>query len=389
MRSIAIICISLLVAAYAVAEPLDRELSNPKATSEAKALYKNLGDLQGKAFLFGHQDSLAYGFDWEKLPNMSDVKVSSGAYPALYGWDLGRIELGEPANVDGVSFDLIRDSIKAGFSRGGVITISWHITNPVTGGSHSDNKTQAVHEIIPGGKSHQQFIASLDKLIAFNEQLKIKNTDGKEVWIPVIFRPWHEHNGEWFWWGKGNTTEENYIKLWRFTIDYLRKKSQHNLIIAYSPDRGRIDIDNFTRDYLWGYPGDKYVDVLGLDDYWDLGHEANKTPIVEQLSIFTKSLEQLVTIADAKNKLSALTEGGNEAFIVKNFYTQHFLKGILANSKSRRIAYAMVWRNATNGGYNKKHFYVPHKNHPEIADFTSFKQNDAVLFEDELPKLYE
>src|SRR5690606_19182131 len=122
----------------------------------------------------------------------------------------------------------IRDSIKAGFSRGGVITISWHITNPVTGGSHSDNKTQAVHHIIPGGKLHPQFIASLDKLIAFNEQLKIKNTDGKEVWIPIIFRPWHEHNGEWFWWGKGNTTEENYIKLWRFTVNYLRKNNQHN-----------------------------------------------------------------------------------------------------------------------------------------------------------------
>lgn len=202
MRSIAIICISLLVAAYAVAEPLYWELSNLKATSEAKALYKNLGDLQGKAFLFGHQDSLAYGFDWEKLPNMSDVKASSGAYPQFMVGISGALNLGESANVDGVSFDLIRDSIRAGFSRGGVITISWHITNPVTGGSHSDNKTQAVHEIIPGGKLHQQFIASLDKLIAFNEQLKIKNATGQEVWIPVIFRPWHEQSGDWFWWGK-------------------------------------------------------------------------------------------------------------------------------------------------------------------------------------------
>jgi mannan endo-1,4-beta-mannosidase len=140
---------------------------------------------------------------------------------------------------------------------------------------------------------------------------------------------------------------------------------------------------------MWGYPGDKYVDVIGLDDYWDLGHEANKTPIAEQLSIFTNSLEQLVTIADAKNKLAALTEGGNEAFTIKNFYTQHLLKGILANDKTRRIAYAMVWRNATDGGYNKKHFYVPYKNHSETADFTLFKQNAAVLFEDELPKLYE
>jgi mannan endo-1,4-beta-mannosidase len=377
-----------LISFSVFANPDGRVLTDPHATSETRALYKNLSALQGKTFLFGHQDSLAYGFDWQGLPDMSDVKRSSGSFPALYGWDLGRIELGEAANVDGVPFDVIRDSIKAGFSRGGVITISWHITNPVTGGAHSDNKTQAVHDIIPGGKLHKQFIASLDKLIAFNEQLKIKQGD-KDVWIPVIFRPWHEQTGEWFWWGKGNTTEANYIKLWRFTVKYLREKNQNNLIIAYSPDRGRIDMDNFARDYFWGYPGDEYVDVLGLDDYWDLGHEANKTPLDQQLAIFGKSLEQLVTIADAKNKLAALTEGGNESISVKDFYTQHLLKGILSSEKSRRIAYAMVWRNATDGGYNKKHFYVPYKGHAATKDFIKFKQHPSVLFEDELPKLYE
>jgi mannan endo-1,4-beta-mannosidase len=388
MRQI-LLLVGLICSVSCTAVPIDRELSGSRVTPETQALYKNLGALQGKAFLFGHQDSLAYGYDWEKLPDMSDVKSSSASFPALYGWDLGRIELGEAANVDGVSFDWIRDSIKAGFSRGGVITISWHITNPVTGGLHNDNKTQAVHDIVPGGKLHKKFIESLDKLIAFNEQLKIKQADGKSVWIPVIFRPWHEHNGEWFWWGKGNTTEENYIKLFRFTVDYLREKNQQNLIIAYSPDRSRIDTTNFVRDYLWGYPGDNYVDILGLDDYWDLGHEANKTPVAEQLVIFSNSLEQLINIADAKNKLAALTEGGNESVSMKNFYTQHLLKGILANTKTRRIAYAMVWRNATKGGYNQKHFYVPYKGHPETADFIKFKESDAVLFEDELPKLYQ
>lgn len=379
---------SLFISLSAFANPAARELSNPKATTEARALYKNLSALQGKAFLFGHQDSLAYGYDWRNLPDTSDVKRSSGSFPALYGWDLGRIELGEATNVDAVSFDLIRDSIKAGFTRGGVISISWHIANPVTNGPHSDNKTQAVHEIIPGGKLHKQFISSLDKLIAFNEQLKFTNKEGKEIWIPVIFRPWHEQTGEWFWWGKGNTTEKNYIKLWRLTVNYLREKNQNNLIIAYSPDRSRIDIANFARDYLWGYPGDEYVDVLGLDDYWDLGHEANKTALHEQLDTFSRSLEQLVTIADAKNKLAALTEGGNESVKIKNFYTEHFLTGILSSEKSRRIAYAMVWRNATEGGYNKRHYYVPYKGHPAASDFIKFKEREEVLFEDELPDLY-
>jgi mannan endo-1,4-beta-mannosidase len=235
---------------------------------------------------------------------------------------------------------------------------------------------------------HEKFKSSLDKVIAFNEQLKVKK-DGKEVWIPVIFRPWHEQSGDWFWWGKGNTSEENYIKLWRFTVDYLRSKNQNNLLIAYSPDRSRIDMGNFARDYLWGYPGDEYVDIMGLDNYWDLGHEANKTSQADQLAIFTKSLEEVVTIADAKNKVAALTEAGNESISIKRFYTQHFLKGIMATEKSKRIAYAMVWRNATDGGYNKKHFYVPYKSHPEAADFLKFKEDKAILFEDEMPNMYQ
>lgn len=45
---------------------------------------------------------------------------------------------------------------------------------------------------------------------------------GEGELIPVIFRPYHEHNGDWFWWGKGVNSEEDYIKLWQFTVEYLR-----------------------------------------------------------------------------------------------------------------------------------------------------------------------
>ena len=58
------------------------------------------------------------------------------------------------------------------------------------------------------------------------------------------------------------------------TVDYLRDScGLHNVLYAYSPDRSRIDMSSESTceaGYLYAYPGDEYVDVLGFDDYWDI-----------------------------------------------------------------------------------------------------------------------
>ena len=71
-----------------------QECSDRQATPETRALYKNLYILIGKNILFGHQDDPCYGVGWKYIPGRSDVKDITGQYPALYGFDLGRIELG-------------------------------------------------------------------------------------------------------------------------------------------------------------------------------------------------------------------------------------------------------------------------------------------------------
>lgn len=363
-------------------------LSDIHATPETRALYAHLQNIKHAYTLFGQQDALAYGFNWsgDEDGNMSrsDVKDVTGSHPALVGWDLGGLEIGSDKNLDGVNINKIRTGIQGVYQRGGVNTISWHMRNPVSGGNHAD-KTPAVKEILPGGSKHELFKSRLDALAEFNEKIKIGNT-----YIPIIFRPWHEHNGEWFWWGKGNATEQEYISLWRFTINYLRnEKHIHNFIIATSPDRSRIDLNNFERDYLYAYPGDEYVDIMGLDNYWDLGHSANKASPQEQLANFSQSLSALADIANAHHKLAALTETGSESIPNPDFWTQILLKGILANDQSRQMVYVMVWRNATHGGFNGHHFYAPYPGHPGADDFVKFKQNDFVLFENELLKMYQ
>ena len=359
-------------------------LSDPNATPETRALYQHLQNIKQKYSLFGQHEATAYGFTWEAEPNRADVKDVTGSFPAVVGWDFAWLEHGEPKNVDGVSIETMRKGMQEVFKRGGVNTLSWHMRNPVTGGDHGD-KTPAVKEMLPGGSKHALFLSRLDAFAAFNESLKIGDT-----YIPIIFRPWHEHNGEWFWWGKGNVTEQDYIALWRFTIDYLREKKQmHNLIIATSPDRSRIDLTHFSADYLYAYPGDNYVDIMGLDDYWDLGHSYNKASAAEQLMNFSQSLAEVATIANAHHKLAALTETGSEAIPNPQFWTQVLLKGLTANDLTKQTVYVMVWRNATNGGFNGHHFYAPYKGQASAADFIQFKQNDFIVFEDELPVKYQ
>src|SRR3546814_266576 len=98
---------------------------------ETAALLNALKSLSGQYVLLGHQDATAYGVDWSAEPDKSDVKSTIGTYPAVYGWDVGHLEIGKPANLDNVSFDLMRARIIEAYHRGGINTISWHATNQI------------------------------------------------------------------------------------------------------------------------------------------------------------------------------------------------------------------------------------------------------------------
>lgn len=379
-----------LAACMTTSAPVKRPVktADPQATVQTQALYRNLHSLSGNHLLFGHQDTLAYGVEWSGEPGRSDVKDVTGSYPAVYGWELGGLETGAGRNIDNVDFRRMQEWIRQAYRRGGVVTIAWHMSNPVTGDSAWSASPQ-IERMLPGGDRHEALKAGLDRFVEFNSELTV--TDGGEtVHIPVIFRPWHEHTGDWFWWGKGHIKERQYVALWRFTVEYLRgEKNVHNLLYAYAPDRSRIDINNFEEGYLYGYPGDDYVDVMGLDNYWDVGHPVNDAPADRQREYFARSLQHTADIARKHNKLPALTETGLETVPDPDFWTGTLLAGILANESTRRIAYAQVWRNANREKENRDHFYAPYPGHPGAEDFVRFYRHPFVLFEDELPELYQ
>jgi mannan endo-1,4-beta-mannosidase len=345
--------------------------SDPAATPETRVLFESLKRVAPDYVLFGHQDALAYGVKWKVEQGRSDVKDVAGSHPAVFGWELGDLELGAVENLDGVNFENMKQWIREGYDQGGVITISWHMNNPVSGGNAWDT-TRAVIAILPGGEKHELYKSWLDAFAEFDGDLQTGNGQP----IPIIFRPFHEHTGSWFWWGGENVTADEYAQLWRFTVDYLQgEKGLHNLLWAYS-----TDVFTDEAHYLEHYPGNEYVDILGYDDYRALSTE-------EGIPLMTTRLRQLVELAEETGKLAALTETGLEGVPVPDWWTGRLLRAISADSVSRRISYALVWRNANEADIPGHHF-GPYAGHLSAPDFVQFAEDPFVLLVDELPDLY-
>jgi hypothetical protein len=365
MRTICLVSIALAISVFSCRSQKD-VISGPadkNATPETVTLLKNLKKLTSKGIMFGHQDDLVYGVGWLYDEGQSDVKKISGDYPAVYGWELGHLELGDAISLDSVSFDAIRKHIKEVYIRGGVNTISWHLRNPLTGGTAWDvSSVEVVKSILPGGSKHELFKTYMDKLADFIATLK----DDNGVSIPVIFRPLHEHTGSWFWWGQNQCSTADYITLWRFIADYLKDvKNIHNLLYCYSSS----DNFNTVADYTERYPGNDYIDMVGFDCY-----QSN----IDQKNTLRTSLNQKLKIiagmAAENHKIAALTEVGFESVPDPVWWTDFLWKSM----ENTGISYVLCWRNAWN---RPNHYYAPYPGQVSEKDFVDFYNLPGTLFQ--------
>lgn len=345
---------------------------DPAATAQTRALFANLRALAPTRTLFGHQNTLAYGHDWTGVPGRSDVKDVAGAYPAVYGWDvMDLFAAGDGVTYDPVRADQLRRYILDGYARGGVITMSWHMRNPTTKGDAWDVSRRVVERILPGGPDHARFVAQLDIAARFFASLRAP--DG--TLVPVIFRPYHEHSGSWFWWGRDHATVADYVALWRMTVERMRGvDGVHNLLFAYS-----TDVFDTPDAYLERYPGDDVIDVLGFDDYH--GIETRET-----LPRFVARVKTVVALARARGKIPAVTETGLEKLPNPVWWTDILGRGLDA---APGAAWVLVWRNADHVREKREHFYAPYPGQASAADFVAFARKPQILLEDELPDLYD
>lgn len=331
-------------------------------------LINRMAALQKQGVMIAHQDDPLYGCSWKWEDGRSDVKEVCGSYPAVMGFELGDIELGHAKSLDGVPFDLIRKEAIAQHERGGIVTMSWHANNPLTGKNAWDPAGgDPVKQILPGGKLNAKFRTWLRTVARFMASLKTAN--GEEV--PVIFRPWHEMSGAWFWWGEGQCTPAEYKQLYRYTHDCLTRYGCRNIVWAYSPNLAdeKETLEHFERYY----PGDDVVDLLGIDVY-------QRTPDNAQYQQWLRDELDVVKLAGEKHKkLIALTETGYQNVPDATWFTQALLPVL----KEYPLCYALLWRNAWD---QAKENYASAPGKATEQDFKMFYEDKHTLFLNDIKK---
>ena len=330
----------------------------PTRTTETLALLSNLKTSSERGIMYGHHDDTVYGIGWEGDEGRSDIQSVCGDYPAVISFDLGKIELGGDESLDKVSFDKIRQEAVKQYERGGMVSMSWHAYNPKTGGNAWDNSdSTVVKAVLPDGECHEMFLGWIDRVADFLNSLK--TDDG--IKVPVLFRPWHEHTGNWFWWGERLCSPEEYKALWRMTVERLESKGVDNALYAYSTGVEPND----TAQYLAKYPGDDLIDLIGFDAY-QYDPES-----------FSQWLDKLLAITDSvgksHDKIVALTETGYEGVPDPEWWTV----SLLPKLQNYPLAYVLTWRNARE---KPGHFFAPYPGQTSEQDFVKFHDDPKTLF---------
>jgi mannan endo-1,4-beta-mannosidase len=334
------------------------------ATIKTKALYNNLKVIQeSKNILFGQEffNSFRYssgGAHGDK--DFSDSKEVTGSHPSVLGSDFHYYL--EKSTMER-SFHT--EAVKWAYQLGYVITYDWHLSARGTNSyQYAGSPPNLVNNIVADLNGDRAwFLGELDKVIdIINNDLKVGNDT-----VPIVFRPFHEMNGNWFWWGSAATSATNYRALYALTVDYVKDRTK-SVLFCWSP--------NLPLDFNY-YPGDEYVDLVGLDYY-----EINAATLRTQLG-------SLVDFAEQHEKITVLSETGNRVTgdNASLYWNQTVLPAIVDDpaGKAWKISWLLTWINAS-----WSFPYVPHASSSQTAknSFISFKESPYIIFGNEIPAMY-
>jgi mannan endo-1,4-beta-mannosidase len=355
---------------------------DPNATPETVALFYNLKKLAKTKFAIGQQDAFNSFYN-NGSSAQSDIKKTTGYDPSLIGSDFMFItdknNNGQANNWFYQQEVIITDDVKEAYAKGMINIFSWHIREPNKEDSFyaSDMtdavKTTAFKSILPGGVNHAWYKTKLDKIASVVSNLKGSNGE----LIPIIFRPFHEFDGNWFWWGANYCSPEEYKAAFQFTVDYLKNtKGVHNILYAFSPDNSYSTSTN----YLSRYPGDDYVDLLGMDNYGDFNNQGQAGS-----DRANAKLKMISDLATAKVKIAALTETGYQVTAtnpaINAWFSTYLYNALTANNIE--ISFVMFWNNTTSG------YWVPTPTDSNAADFKTFATKTKSALVNTLPNMYK
>ncbi len=367
------------------------------ATAATKSLFSYLSTTRGQQVLFGAQHTNNVGITFNSTDpkeTRSDVLAATGDYPAIFGFDTLVLEGKDKPGVAGRSMmeNVVPfvETIQTAHSLGGIPQISAHMKDFASGvNTSAGGADRTVAHILPGGELNSEFNEYLDAVA----QVANTATDETGALIPIIFRPFHENTGGWFWWGAGHATTGEFKELFRYTVEYLRDtRGVHNFLYAFSPN---ASFEGDEARYLDTYPGDEWIDILGYDSYENNNAPENSDAYVASV---VKDLAMISRTADAHGKIPALTEFGRngERSIFESgnksldFFTD-LLAGIKADPDAKRIAFMLTWVNYNNGYVSIPNAAytddegVAHPAHEMLGNFREFYADDYSGFARDIP----
>ena len=240
---------------------------SPNASPEAKALLQFIYSLSGKYTLTGQ-----HNFPAAKDRNSQFAASYIGKAPAIWSTDFGFAKEGDKDSYK-MRWAMVEEA-KRQNKIGSIITLCWHAVPPTASepvtfqplpgadpnllasvqGRLTDQQFKDI--LTPGTALNKQWTAQVDTIAFYLKQLQ-------KAHIPVLWRPYHEMNGNWFWWGNRAgeySTQALYRQLFERLVKYHKL---NNLVWVWSVDRptkAGMEFSNY-------YPGNNYLDILALDVY--------------------------------------------------------------------------------------------------------------------------
>lgn len=263
---------------------------NPDASPEVVELLEYLHSISGKKTLTGQHNPPIRG-----TRRLSVVHRLTGKYPAMVGYDFG---FSYPGYWDGINYrqQIVDEAIRR-HEQGFINTIMWHAVVPTAdepvafkpyilteNSDHHLTDKEWKELTIEGTSLNQRWKSQVDVIAFFLKQLRYAK-------VPVLWRPYHEMNGSWFWWCD-RPGGEGYVKLYRMLYDrFVNFHKLNNLVWVWNANELKPGVPNY-KDY---YPGDDVVDILATDVYTTGFNEKNYT----KLSVLAG--EKLIAIGECGN----------------------------------------------------------------------------------------
>ncbi len=247
---------------------IDPTLCDKNATAETKKLNQYLTSVYGKYVISGQQEIYGNGNDGNMELEFDYIYDKTGKYPAIRGFDF--MNYNPLYGWEDGTTDRIIEWVK---ERGGIATACWHINVPSDFTSYTPGDTLDWTKCTYKPTSSFNTAKCLDKtskeytyLMMAIEDLAEQLLILQEANVPVLFRPFHEAEGNnnldgsgaWFWWGSSGA--EVYKDLWKLLYKTLTEEyGIHNLI-------WEVNLYTYANSFEW-YPGDEYVDIVAYDKY--------------------------------------------------------------------------------------------------------------------------